>query len=389
VNTDSQQSFRSGPEAGPGPEVSQFDKLFALRDRMLESQDFQRFSSAFPLTRGVARREAQQLFDLCAGFVYSQILFACISLGVFDALKGGPLSLAVLSDRLSLPNAATERLMRAAVALRLVARRGQGRYGLGMLGAALNGNPSIAAMIRHHALLYRDLADPVSLLRGERKGELSHYWAYASETDNHTLVDARVAEYSTLMAQSQTMIAQDILDAYPLDRHRLLLDIGGGEGVFIAAAASRYPQLCFQLFDLPAVADRAADRFAQNGLTSRTEVFRGSFETDALPTGADVVTLVRVLHDHDDAAVLGLLRKVRANLPADGAVLVAEPFAQTPGSERVGDAYFGFYLLAMGQGRPRSGAELTGMLREAGFGKICEVPTRLPMLTSALLAKPA
>ncbi len=355
---------------------------------MLESADFQRFSAAFPLTRGVARREAQQLFDLCAGFVYSQILFACISLGVFDALKAGPLSLAALSQRLSVPDVAMERLMRAAIALRLVARRGRGRYGLGMLGAALNGNPGIAAMIRHHAMLYRDLADPVSLLRGERKGELSRYWAYASETDVGALGDARVAEYSTLMAQSQAMVAQVILDAYPLDRHRCLLDIGGGEAAFIAAAAARYPQLCFQLFDLPAVADRAAERVAQHGLAARVEVLGGSFERDALPKGADIVTLVRVLHDHDDPAVLALLRKVRGNLPKQGALLVAEPFAQTKGAERMGDAYFGFYLLAMGQGRPRSAAELTGMLREAGFSKIRSLPTRLPMISGALLARP-
>ena len=48
------------------------------------------------------------------------------------------------------------------------ARRGDGRFGLGALGAALVGNPGIAAMVEHHALLYADLRDPVALLRGER-----------------------------------------------------------------------------------------------------------------------------------------------------------------------------------------------------------------------------
>ena len=170
MNNDGGHPVYAGPDTGPDGAGSRLDRLFALRDRMLESPNFQRISTAFPLTRGVARREAQQLFDLCAGFVYSQILFACVSLGVFDALKAGPLSVLALSQRLSLTSAATERLMRAAVALRLIAARGKGRYGLGMLGAALNGNPSIVAMIRHHAMLYRDLGDPVSLLRGERKG---------------------------------------------------------------------------------------------------------------------------------------------------------------------------------------------------------------------------
>ena len=34
------------------------------------------------------------------------------------------------------------------------------------LGASLRGNPSIAAFIEHHSLLYDDLRDPVALLRG-------------------------------------------------------------------------------------------------------------------------------------------------------------------------------------------------------------------------------
>ena len=41
-----------------------------------------------------------------------------------------------------------------------------------------------------------------------------------------------------------------------------------------------------------------------------------------------------------------------AALPPGGTLLLAEPMAGTPGAEPVGDAYFGFYLLAMGSGRP-------------------------------------
>jgi demethylspheroidene O-methyltransferase len=63
---------------------------------------------------------------------------------------------------------------------------------------------------------------------------------------------------------------------------------------------------------------------------------------------------VRVVHDHDDERVLALLRAVRAALPPGGTLLLAEPMAGTPGAQAMGDAYFGFYLLAMGSGRPRT-----------------------------------
>ena len=108
------------------------------------------------------------------------------------------------------------------------------------------------------------------------------------------------------------------------------------------------------LFDLPAVADRARTRFAAAGLSHRAEAIGGDFLSQSLPDGADIVSLVRVIHDHDDAAALALLRNVRRALPRDGTLLIAEPMADTAGAEAVGNAYFGFYLLAMGSGRPRT-----------------------------------
>jgi len=67
---------------------------------------------------------------------------------------------------------------------------------------------------------------------------------------------------------------------------------------------------------------------------------------------------------------------------------VAETMAGTPGAEPVGDAYFGFYLLAMGSGRPRTAAELTALLHEAGFASVREARSARPMLARALVARP-
>ncbi len=138
----------------------------AWRDRLLTSPSFRRWAARFPPTRGIARRRAGQVFDLVAGFVYSQVLVACVRLRLFDILAEGPQSLEALALRLGLPADGAERLLSAAIALRLVERRGSA-FGLGALGAPIVGNVAIAAMVEHHALLYADLADPVALLRGD------------------------------------------------------------------------------------------------------------------------------------------------------------------------------------------------------------------------------
>jgi demethylspheroidene O-methyltransferase len=238
-------------------------------------------------------------------------------------------------------------------------------------------------------LLYGDLQDPVALLRGERPGtQLASYWPYAGATRPAALAAEQVASYSALMSASQEMIAEEVLAAYPLREHRCLLDVGGGEGTFLAAAADHAPQLRLLLFDLPPVADRARARFVERGIASRAGAIGGDFHSDRLPIGADIVSLVRVLHDHDDSAVLALLRAVRRALPSHGTVLIAEPMSGTPGAEPIGDAYFGFYLLAMGRGRPRTPAEFRELLSEAGFGGFRFISTRLPLQASVIVANP-
>jgi demethylspheroidene O-methyltransferase len=258
-----------------------------------------------------------------------------------------------------------------------------------VLGAALVGNPAIAAMVVHHGELYADLRDPVALLRGEAgHTALRRYWAYAQEPAPAALKPEQVAPYTELMAASQPLVADEILDAFAPRGRLHWLDVGGGDGSFVCAAARRYPKLAFTLFDLPGVAEQAARRLQAEGLTGRAAVIAGDFRRDPLPRGADVISLVRVIHDHDDAAALEILRAVRAALPQDGVCIIAEPMAGASGAEPIGDAYFGFYLLAMGQGRARTPGELTELLRGAGFRSVKPRRTRMPLLAGVLVARP-
>jgi len=381
------------PGPGPGPAAEHRpdwrERWSDWVQRQVGSPGFRRWASGFWLTRPLVRRRAGQLFDLVAGFVYTQVLLACVRLDLFDRLAAsGPQTAAVLAQRHALPLRSMQRLLDAAVALKLLALRRGGRYALGTLGAPMVGNGALAAMVEHHAALYADLRDPVALLRDEGAGSaMSAYWPYASYPSADQLPARAVAEYSALMTASQPMVIEEVLDAYPLQRHRVLLDVGGGEGRFVAAAAHHAPALQCHLFDLPPVAELARQRLAGLGVGARVQVHGGSFFDDPLPQGADIVTLVRVLFDHDDAHALAILRAARAALPAGGTLLVAEPMAQAAGAQAMGDAYFGFYLLAMGRGQPRSAEALSQLIRDAGFAEVRALRTKLPLQAGVLLAR--
>lgn len=364
------------------------DGFLRLRNRLLASPAFQRAAARFLPTRFIARRRARELFDLVAGFVYSQVLLACVQLRLLEALAAGPRTVTDLAETLAVPHDGMQRLLWAAASLRLVERCGDDRFGLGVHGAAMLGNPGIAAMVEHHGLLYADLADPVALLRGRRdRTALGGHWPYALGGDPRNLSSEQVSAYTTLMAASQPLVAAEILDAYPFHRHRCVLDAGGGDGSFLLSVASRIPTLRLMLIDLPPVADRARVRLRTAGLSERMSVTAGDFLSDAWPDGADLVTLVRVVHDHDDPAVLELFRRAHRALPPGGTLLIAEPMADTPGAEPMGDAYFGFYLLAMGSGRARTPDELGALLEQAGFDVPRLLPTRMPLQTRVLVAR--
>lgn len=395
--TGTRDSIRRDPERPSPPTHPKGERrggiLEFLRQRwiaVLSSPRFQRWAAAFPLTRPIALSRSRQVFDLCAGFVYSQTLLAFIRMDLFDRLSQGGAGVGTLARELDVPPDRLRRFLGAGVALKLLRWTGSEEVALGPLGAPLVGNEALARMVEHNVLFYHDLSDPMALLRGETPGHsgLQQYWAYSGREDRDDLDPDAVAAYSDLMAASQPLVSREILDGYEFGEHTRLLDVGGGEGAFLRAVAERHPDLELALFDLPQVALRARRRLDEFPHSDRVSVTGGDFLRDPLPGHADLVTLVRILHDHDDDDVRTLLTRIRTILPGDGTLLVAEPMSGVRGAETVGSAYFALYLMAMGQGRPRTPEELTQLLREAGFSRVRHPRPRSPVLTSLLIARP-
>jgi len=115
--------------------------------------------------------------------------------------------------------------------------------------------------------------------------------------------------YSDLMARSQELVAEDTLRSLDLSTVGTLLDVGGGSGAFLEHVGRAHPHVKLMLFDLEQVAPSAAPRFAAAGMDDRAQIACGSFKTDAIPKGADSISLIRVLYDHTDETVAMLLAK--------------------------------------------------------------------------------
>lgn len=333
-------------------------------NRLIASRKFQKWAAHFPLTRRIVRKEGEALFDLLAGFCHSQILMALVKFDILNMLMERPETLRALAHKCAVPEDRMVVLLRAAVSLKLIKRKRGDRFALTQTGAALVGVPGLAPMIAHHDVLYRDLADPVAFFRGEVETELADFWPYVFGGDMDPDV---AATYSDLMAQSQVLVAEDTLRAMSLKDSKHLMDVGGGTGAFLEAAGRANPHLHLTLFDLPQVAPDAQDRFRRAGLSDRVEIASGSFKEQPIPTGADTISLVRVLYDHSDDTVAQLLSRCFEALPKGGRLIISEPMSGGDRPQRAGDAYFALYTMAMRTGKARSAEEIVALCLAAGF----------------------
>ena len=357
------------------------------RNRRIASPAFRAAIARIPFLGGIARRDANALFRLTGGFIFSQVLMASVRLGLYEALQDRSLTTAELARSMNLPQARLRRLLQANADLALLIEFEADRWVLDDKGVVLAADKGLAAMIRHHDMLYRDLADPARLLADEMADtELNRYWAYARGERPDALPPASVADYSTLMRESQAMMAECILATHDFSGTRVLLDVGGGEGAFLVAAAERYPALQLRLFDLPAVVERASWHLECRGLSVRSRVFGGDFTRDRLPDEVDCVSLIRVLCDHDDERAMAILDNLYRSLQPGTRLVVAEAMNGPSEGARLASAYFGIYFLAMGSGRCRSAREIGEMLARAGFKGIRTAATPNPLIATIVSA---
>ena len=352
-------------------------------NRLVARPGFQSWAAHFPLTRKQARADGAALFDIVQGFVSAQALMALVELDIFRRLRGGALDAEQLGRACDVAPARMQVLLQSGAALGLLKRKRSGRFGLARKGAALLGVPGLEAMIRHHRAFYDDLRDPVALLKGPDETRLSQFWPYVFGGD---VPGAEAALYSDLMAQSQTLVAADTLRQVSLKGVRHLMDVGGGTGAFLAAAAKQ-TQAELTLFDLPQVVAGAEARFASEGIAPRVTIHPGSFRRDPLPQGADAISLVRVLYDHTDETVRDLLAAVRGALPPGGRLILSEPMSGGAEPDRATDVYFAFYTMAMQTGRARSAEEIGALCEAAGFVDVQSPKPLRPYVTRVLTAR--
>ncbi|QEE45119.1 methyltransferase [Rhizobium sp. WL3] len=379
----------AGLQHGERDPVNSFAvRLRLWRNRQIASPRFRALVARLPVLRGIANRKANQLFRLTTGFVHTQILSACVHLGLFEALEGAARSTTAIALRCGVTPDHMRHLLDQARRLDLVVNVGPDLWVLSDAGAVLASERGLREMIHHHDMFYRDIANAEAFWRGEvRETELRRYWAYVRGGAPATIGSADVAPYSALMRESQAMLADCILASHDFGQYRSVLDIGGGEGAFLCAAGNRHPDLKLALFDLPAVTELASRHLRQHGILDRATLHSGDFVTDRIPATDDCVSLIRILCDHDDERALLILSNLHRHLSPGATLIVAEAMAGDSEGPNLAALYFGTYFAAMGSGRCRTAHEIIALLAQCGFHHATASTTTNPLLAGLVTAR--
>jgi acetylserotonin N-methyltransferase len=328
------------------------------------------------------------VLDLINGFRCSAVLFTAVSLGVFDRLAAGPANLPTLAGDLGANADALQRLLDACVGLGLLARE----------GAAWTNTPASATYLCRTSprrmtgyIAYSDrvlwqlwahLADAI------REG--THRWKQVFDLDGPIFAsffrnEADKQEFVWGMHGYGQISSPEVVRAFDLSSFTHLVDLGGATGHLAIAACRLYPRLRATVFDLPAVEPMARSFLATEAdVADRIAVQAGAFFVDPLPP-ADLYAVGRILHDWTPDRIRLLLGRIHAALPAGGALLVAEKLLD---DDRNGPRWAqlqSLNMLVCTEGKERTLAEYTTLLREAGFSHIEGRRTTSPL--DAILAR--
>lgn len=339
------------------------------------------------MSQPVASPDPAVVLDLLEAFRRSKVMFAAVSLGVFDALRDGRTrSLDDLAAALNCNADALQRLLDACVGLGLLAHAPEGYGNTAASESYLTSHSPqrLTGYIQYSNdvmwKLWAHLEDAV------REG--THRWQQAYGWDgpifsNFFRTEEAKREFLMGMHGFGVISSPHVVQAFDLGRFRRLVDLGGATGHLVVAACRTYPELQGVVFDLPDAVPLACEMVAESGLGDRIEVVGGDFFQDPLPAG-DLYALGRIVHDWSEDKVLKLLGRIHDHLPAGGGLLIAEKILHPDKSGPRWAQMQSLNMLTCTEGKERTLAEYEALLRQVGFTSVHGATTPAPL--DAMLA---
>lgn len=305
-------------------------------------------------------------------------------LGIADHL---PSDAASLAARSGVQSAALYRMLRYLAANGIFAEDESGRFSNNPVSELLRPNVpgSMYAWLRtawqdRSWDTYRKL--PQTIRTGTPAFELAHDEAFfdylALRPDVSALFDAAMARQSSPENEA-------VVRAYPFERAKTVVDVGGGRGGFMAALLANYPALHGVVFDQTHVLAQPNEVRDH----PRGRLVAGNF-FESVVAGGDVYVLKRILHDWSDEDAARILQSVAKAAGRSGRVIAIDAVLK-PGGAPDPNKTLDMSMLALLKGRERTAAEFEALFAASGLKLVAIHTTAAPStlsLVEGLVASP-
>lgn len=274
---------------------------------------------------------------------------AGVRLGLFAALRARPLPAAELARAIGASQRGTRLLADALTSFGYLARDGEEGY-----TTTPASEPWLASGEDGYALVelfwQRVLFEmwgtlEESVRTGAPAGDFYGWLERHPDTALH---------FQAMLRRHAELIAGEVVEAVPAPAGTgALLDIGGGHAQYAVAFCGRHAGLRATVLDLPGALSAGAEvvAAADPAVAGRVTLRPGDYRGEDLGSGYELVLLFNVLHGHEAAANVDLLRRVATALSPGGLAVVLEHDADAPtDAGRSGEAFLRTFSLNLFHG---------------------------------------
>lgn len=309
---------------------------------------------------------------------------AVVDFDLFSRLAAGPLSFDELRRQLGLAERPAIVLTTALRACGLLVEASPGKLGLSSVAKEhlVPGGPFYIGDYLGLAANSPGVREMVARLRSNRPAgaedkDAGAAFIYRDGIESAMEREASARHLTLALAGRARNVAPVFAQRVTLHDARLLLDVGGGTGIYSIACLQQNPQLRAIVWDRPEVLKVAAEMAGTYGVTDRLECRPGDMFRDPVPTEADCVLLSNVLHDWDVPECRELIARCAAALPAGGRLLIHDVFLNDALDGPLPVALYSAALFSLTEGRAYSAGEYRAWLDAAGLVAGEVVPTHI------------
>jgi predicted O-methyltransferase YrrM len=322
------------------------------------------------------------IFEAFRGSYSTELLAAAIGhFNLFAHLTTGPLSFDDLRARLSLESRPANVLFTALCAMGLLAKSGN-QFSLSPL-AAEHLTPGGAFEVSDYVSLAAQspgVLEMVERLRtnhpaGAKPGGPGAAFIYREGLESAMESQASARKLTLALAGRAKNVAPVLAQNLPLENAQLILDVGGGTGIYSIALLQKHPGLKAIVFDRAEVLKVAAEMAQAYGVSDRLTLHPGDMFADALPANADILLLSNILHDWDVPECQTLINRCAAAQHPGSRLIIHDVFLNDDLTGPLPLALYSAALFTLTEGRAYSAAEYRGMLRAANLIPEAVIPT--------------